>query len=798
MGGAGTPGGTVTLLFTDVTGSTELAERLGDLQYDELLRGHKAALHAAVAANGGRVVKDLGDGLMVVFGSARAAALAAASMQAAVVGGELGLRVGVHTGEAMETGGDLHGRAVNTAARICAAAGDGEVLLSALTHALVDTAGDLSFDPPRGEWLKGIEGETQVHPLRWVDHARAGAVVGDDHVAGGEALELAPIPPPPLLDGGAFTFVGRDDVLDDLLTAWKKATTGSRGLVLLAGEPGVGKTRLAAEIARRVLDSDGHVLAGRCDEELGVAYLPFVEALRHCCDHVPAASLASVLGRLPGELRRLWPELGELVPSLAEALDADTETQRYRLFDAVASWLSALSSTRPVLLVLDDLHWATPPTIQLLRHLLRAPDAMHVLIVATYRDVELGRTHPLAEALSDLRRMPNVTRMAVDGLSAHEVERFVEAAAGHDLDARAMELARAVHQRTGGNALFISETLRHLVESGRVYLADDRWHYDADPDHLGVPEGLREVVGRRLSRLGDDANEILRMASVVGLEFDERVVAAASGRSEDEVAAALGSALGAGILAEVAPLRYRFSHAVLRDTLYDELRSSPRIRAHLSVAQAIEGVHAARLDPHLPDLAHHYSIAAPAGHSAAAIDRAVASAQQAEAGGAHEQAARFYDLGLDALEWEPDAGTEADLLIAKGTVLWRANAVDAARACFERGGGGGAAPARPGSVRSGRAGRGRWGHPSLVARVGPHPPMADRPARGGHRGPAGGRQPAARASPRDARPGARVHAGRGRAGGESWATRRSGSPAGSATRPRSHASGAPSSWASAT
>ena len=373
MGGAGTPGGTVTLLFTDVTGSTELAERLGDLQYDELLRGHKAALHAAVAANGGRVVKDLGDGLMVVFGSARAAALAAASMQAAVVRGELGLRVGVHTGEAMETGGDLHGRAVNTAARICAAAGDGEVLLSALTHALVDTAGDLSFDPPRGEWLKGIEGETQVHPLRWADHARAGAVVGDDQVAGGEALELAPIPPPPLLDGGAFTFVGRDDVLDDLLTAWKRATTGSRGLVLLAGEPGVGKTRLAAEIARRVLDSDGHVLAGRCDEELGVAYLPFVEALRHCCDHVPAASLASVLGRLPGELRRLWPELGELVPSLAEALDADTETQRYRLFDAVASWLSALSSTRPVLLVLDDLHWATPPTIQLLRHLLRAP-----------------------------------------------------------------------------------------------------------------------------------------------------------------------------------------------------------------------------------------------------------------------------------------------------------------------------------------------------------------------------------------------------------------------------------------
>jgi tetratricopeptide (TPR) repeat protein len=454
--------------------------------------------------------------------------------------------------------------------------------------------------------------------------------------------------------------------------------------VLLAGEPGVGKTRLATEIARRVHDDDGHVLAGRCDEELGVAYLPFVEAFRHCCDHVPVGALPYVLGRLPGELRRLWPELGEVLPGLATALDADTETQRYRLFDAVASWLSALSSTRPVLLVLDDLHWATPTTIQLLRHLLRAPDDLHVLIVATYRDVELGRTHPLAEALADLRRMPNVTRIAVDGLSSDEVERFVEAAAGHDLDARAVELARAVHRRTSGNPLFIGETLLHLVESGRVYLDGDRWRYDADPDHLGVPEGLREVIGRRLSRLGDDANEILRMASVVGLEFDERVVGAAAGRTEDDVAAALAAALGAGIIAEGGPLRYRFTHAVLRDTLYDELRSSPRIRAHLAVARAIESVHAGRLDPHLADLAHHYGVAAPAGHSGAAIERAVAAARQAEAGGAHEQAAHFYELGLDALEWDPDAGTEADLLIAKGTALWRANAVDAARAGFER------------------------------------------------------------------------------------------------------------------
>src|SRR5438270_11349771 len=188
-----------------------------------------------------------------------------------------------------------------------------------------------------------------------------------------------------------------------------------------------------------------------------------------------------------------------------------------------------MSAERPVLLVVDDLHWATQPTLQLIRHLMRSEEPMRLLLCATYRDTDLGRTHPLAEALGDLRRLSGVTRIAVDGLAADEVEAFLAGAAGHDLGREGRGLAAVVHRRTGGNALFVGETLLHLVESGRVYLDGDRWRYDTDVEHLGVPEGLREVVGRRLSRLGEDANDVLRVAAVAGLEFDERVVAAASG-----------------------------------------------------------------------------------------------------------------------------------------------------------------------------------------------------------------------------------------------------------------------------
>ena len=355
--------------------------------------------------------------------------------------------------------------------------------------------------------------------------------------------------------------------MERLLGLWKEATAGERRVALLAGEPGIGKTRLAVELAGAVRESGGVVLAGRCDEDLGVPYQPFVEALRH---YVSCAEERR-LGRYGGELARLLPELTDLVGGLPEPLRSDPETERYRLFDALAAWLSDVSAEAPVLLVLDDLHWAAKPTLLLLRHVLRSPEPLRLLVVGTYRDSDIGRGHPMSDLLAELRRDGGVERLAISGLDAAGVTAFVEAAAGHSLDDEAaQELPRVVWRETEGNPFFVAEVLRHLSESRAIEQRDGRWVVRADLGELGIPEGVRDVVGRRLSHLAESTNRLLAVAAVVGLEFEPAVVERAGGVGEDELLAALEEATLARLLVEVpgrpVPLRPRpgAGHAVRR------------------------------------------------------------------------------------------------------------------------------------------------------------------------------------------------------------------------------------------
>src|SRR5438067_9611653 len=220
---------------------------------------------------------------------------------------------------------------------------------------------------------------------------------------------------PTLLTAVGRVFVGRERELGQLEQLWKDAEAGERRLALLAGEPGVGKTRLAAELAGQVHTGGATVLAGRCDEDLGVPYQPFVEALRHFVEHTPPPHLGPGLGRHAGELARIHPDLAGRVPGLAPPLRSDPETERYRLFDAVAAWLAAVSGDHPVLLVLDDLQWATKPTLLLLRHVMRSPQPLHLLILGAYRDTELSHGHPLVEVLADFRRQVGVERLSLSG-----------------------------------------------------------------------------------------------------------------------------------------------------------------------------------------------------------------------------------------------------------------------------------------------------------------------------------------------------------------------------------------------
>jgi class 3 adenylate cyclase/RecA/RadA recombinase len=661
---AGPGRSTAIVLFTDLVGSTELRSRLGEDAADDIRHEHDRVIAGAIAANRGRLIKNLGDGIMAAFTGAVDGVAAAVGIQQAFdrlnrTGNgraRLEVRIGISAGDVTLEEEDCFGTPVIEAARLCAAARGGQVLVSEVVRWLAGAAGGDQFTSVGALELKGLPAPVPACEVAW------------------EPL-LDPVPLPPVLSGAGRIFVSREDELGRLSRLWKEVGEGERRVALLAGEPGIGKTRVAIEFAAHAQAAGGLVLAGRCDEDLGVPYQPFVEALRHYVRHATPPRL----GRYGGELTRLLPELPEIVSGLPEPLRSDPETERYRLFDAVAACLSDASAPLPILLVIDDIHWAAKPTLLLLRHVLRSADPMRLMVVATYRDSEIGRTHPLTDFLGELRREPGVERLVLSGFDTSGIAAFVAAAAGRPMESDdELGLLRFMWEETGGNAFFVAELMRHLAEAQAVVERGGQWFLTRPVEELGVPEGLRDVVGRRLSRLSETANRILAVAALVGLEFESAVVAHAASIDEDAFLAALDEAVAARLLIEVtgpAP-RYRFGHALVRATLYDELSGARRTAMHRRVAEAIAAVHGAQLDDYLPALAHHWSRAAtPAAETAMAIDYSARAGDRALDQLAHHEAAGYYRQALELALAAPGAIDEdrrLDLLISLGTAQRRA------------------------------------------------------------------------------------------------------------------------------
>ncbi len=510
---------------------------------------------------------------------------------------------------------------------------------------------------------------------------RAGATAAAADAGAGDGVPTAELQlPSELRDRAEAPLVGRNRELTELEALWAAGTgevspiTGGR-VALIVGDAGIGKTRLAAELACRAHAQYAYVLPGRSSEDTLVPYQPFLEALRHYLLNVPLAQLHATAREYGGEVARLVPELRRRAPDLPAPPEGEPETERYRLFEAVVGLLSAISEHTPVLIVLDDLQWADRPTLLLLRHLARARDPVHLLILGTYRSAEPG-AGAFADALADLHHERLVTEVHVSGLSERETAELVTIRTGQS-PSRAF--ARALHAETEGNPFFIEEIVRHLAEAG-VRAGDAG---AGELQHVGLPEGVKQVIARRIARLSKQTTEWLRVAAVIGRDFDASLLERVVSLDEDEFLDALDAALAAGVVVEQTgePGRYRFSHALIRETLYEGMSAPRRARTHKRVGEALE---AARRES-LPSLALHFTRAAGPLDTEKAITYAHRAGEQATAMLAHEEAAEHYSRALAVLDrFEPGARERRrDLLLLLGESRVRAGETALAGSAFK-------------------------------------------------------------------------------------------------------------------
>jgi eukaryotic-like serine/threonine-protein kinase len=465
-------------------------------------------------------------------------------------------------------------------------------------------------------------------------------------------------------------FVGREPELAELLGGLDHACAGRGRLFLLVGEPGIGKSRLAEELLAHARARGARVLVGRCWEAGGApAYWPWVQALRSYVRETGAAGLHSQLGAGAADLAQIIPELRRRSPDLPEPSSRESDGARFRLFEAASTLLLLATRDRPVVLVLDDLHAADEPSLLLLRFVAREIAASRVLVVCAYRDVDPAPRDPLSSALAELVREPQTAHIVLAGLSEREVADYIERSTGVESAAR---LVRVIHTETEGNPLFVAEVVRLLDAEGRI----------AQPDaHLRIPPGIHAVISQRVGRLSERCRNLLVAASVMGREFGLDALARLSELSGHELLDVLDEAMAERVVGDVpgAPGRLRFGHALIRDTLYDELTPARRLQLHKAAGEALEAVYSTDLDPHLAELAQQFFAAAPAGVADKAVDYARRAGDRAAFHLAFEEAIRLYEMGL-AFVNGPDPRCE--LLLARGNAQARAGNTPAAKATF--------------------------------------------------------------------------------------------------------------------
>ncbi|UCD08025.1 MAG: protein kinase, partial [Dehalococcoidales bacterium] len=469
-------------------------------------------------------------------------------------------------------------------------------------------------------------------------------------------------------------FVGREQELKQLKTAFDSAMSGQGSLSMVVGEPGIGKTSLCEQLKTYVTLKGGKTLIGYCYEEgsLSLPYLAFVEAMRSYVLDREVEDLKKELGSGATDVAKIVSEVREKL-HVKPRESQNPEEDRYRLMQAVSSFLANAASVKPMMVLLEDLHDADKGTLEMLSYVSRNLGNTRLLIVGTYRDVEVDRTHPLSAALAELRRVSTFGRVLLRGLSAEEVGRMLTGITGEEIP---FGLAQAVHNQTEGNPLFVQEVVRYLTEEKLLVRAGGKLvTSDATTIQMSIPEGLRDVIGKRLSNLSEECNRLLSVAAVIGREFRLDVLQKVADIPEDDLLTAIEEAKNVAIIEERsavgAGVTYRFAHAFFRTILYEENIAPRRIRLHQQVAKALEEVYVNRLQEHAAELAEHFSYSTEVDDLAKAVSYGEMAAKRATDVYEFGEAVRLLQQALKVQEvLDPeDKGKRCDLLIKTGRAL---------------------------------------------------------------------------------------------------------------------------------
>ena len=637
---------------------------------------HLRPLSDLAHTHGGRVSHSDGDRVFFVFDSASSGVAAGVEMlqRAEHSSPAARLRIGLATGDVTWVDVVCSGAAVVSSARLFGHARPGQLLVNNIVRWLAAGSSFVTIGPID---LDEHDAAAETFAVEWEPTGLA----PDDHEPG----EHPPIPLPAALATTARQrLVGRADEWSILAGAWARAESGGREVVLIGGEAGAGKTRLAAEFARQCHDAGAIVLLGTCDEELALPFQPWVHALDHLLRSLPGYGRPINADRDLGDLLMLLPQLERLLPGLPRPASADPQTERYLLFSAVDRVLASAARRAPLVLLLDDVHWAGRQTLELLRHLVRSGSAARLMVVATFRDGAADLTDALADCLVDLQRSESVTRVRLAGLDAAGVEQYVAGALDQELDSDLRILAAAAAERSGGNAFFLGELWRHLIHHGVVVRLDDRWVVSRDLASVGAPDSVKEVVASRMARLSRRARRPLELAAVAGLRVESRVLSLATGMPADEVAVGLDELVDNGFLVSVGGhlLTYQFVHALVRDTVEEVLSPATQAALHLRIAEALEQIYDADRRPVYAELAGHFGAAAGVAGAERGVRYGRLAAEQARGTGAYDEAVSHFEAVLRLL---PDIDVEAtEVLVDLGQVQMRMGQAFKAQHTHER------------------------------------------------------------------------------------------------------------------